>query len=93
MAGVAIAGSDLLRWLVDGNMLVVVAAETAEPVFVSDVLGILAPVGLHEGEEVVFVDLGCSRDGLGGGRLITVLLAQAGFNRGGGLSFGGVGFG
>lgn len=93
MAGVTIAGTDLLRRLADGGVLVVMAAEAAEPIFVTDVFRILAPVGLHEGEEIIFVDLGRRGDGLCGGRLIAVLLAYASRDCGSGFCFCGIGFG
>lgn len=55
MARVAFAAfNDLFS--IGGFVLVIVAAEAARPVFVADVVGVGAPICLHEREEVVAID-------------------------------------
>ena len=68
VAGIAVVGFDA-ESAIAGDVLAVVTTETALPIFVTDVVGIGAPIGFHVGKEIIGVNF---LDGIDGG-------AHAGF--------------
>ena len=55
MTRVAITRCDRLC-AIGGLVIAIMTTETAIPVFVSNVVGMRAPVGLHLGEEILAID-------------------------------------
>lgn len=92
VASVAVAGRDFFCGFANCFVLIVVATEASGPIFVANVLGVLAPVSLHVREEIFLVDIRYSSDGLRGCWQVAVLFAQSGVDRGGSFGFCGVGF-
>ena len=77
VTGVAVIGLDGL-FAVGGFVLAVVAAETAGPVPVADVIGINLPVGLHFGEKVLAVNVLHFVDRQPHARVVGILRGQFG---------------
>ena len=90
VAGIAVVGLDC-AWAVLGLVLAIVAAETAGPVHVADVIGIILPVGLHLGKEIVPVNALNDRDHCGEAWVVRITRREGSGDAVPGLAVAGVG--